>query len=66
MDVQTRQEGDVWTCGVGQGQCNGYVDYWEERTHRVVKVNFSVVELGLEHERPGVGLLRQALDDHVQ
>jgi len=58
----------VWTCEVGQGQCNGYVDYGEERkrTHRVVKVNFSVVELGLEHERSGVRLLRQALDDHVQ
>lgn len=37
-----------------------------KRTHRVVKVNFSVVELGLKHERPGVGLLRQALDDHVE
>lgn len=35
-------------------------------TNRVVKVHFSVVELGLEHERPGVGLLRQTLDDHVQ
>lgn len=35
-------------------------------THRVVKMHFSVVELGLEHERPRVGLLRQALDDHVQ
>lgn len=34
-------------------------------THRVVKVHFSVVELGFEHESPGIGLLRQALDDHV-
>jgi len=36
------------------------------RTHRVVKVNFSVVELGLEHKRSGIRLLRQAFDDHVQ
>lgn len=38
----------------------------KRRTHRVVKVNFSVVELSLEYERPGVRFLWQALDDHVQ
>lgn len=46
--------------------CVGVRGVLARGTHRVVKVHFSVIELGLEHERPGVGLLRQALDDHVQ
>lgn len=35
-------------------------------THRVVKVHFSVIELGFEYESPRVRFLWQALDDHVQ
>lgn len=66
MESGRRREGRKPRRNGGEGPLNGVQNARRRDTHRVIKVHFSVVELGLEHERPGVGLLRQALDDHVQ